>query len=48
MLNRLVVSDVANEFGYAYVASQHGVLGAFPLNRSRVFYARNADYQARQ
>jgi hypothetical protein len=47
MLDLLVIGDVANELGYAYVGSSHGIFGSARWNGSRIGYMRTPRYQPR-
>ena len=47
LLDRWVIGDVANELGYAYVGSYHGIYGSSRMNHVRIVYARTPNYQPR-
>jgi hypothetical protein len=47
LLGRLVIGDVANEIGYVYVSSNHGIYGTSRWNETRIVYMRTPKYQPR-
>lgn len=48
LLDRVVIGDVANELGYAYSSSEHGLLGRSRWNWSWITYVRTSSYQPRE